>query len=217
MADQALACNAGHAALHALLPAPTAALSVRVVDGLRVLALRHLAGGEPALVCSMADHGLTSLPTPAACLDARSDILVGASQGPWSGADPCLLWTSPSEFLLLTTRDDTAVSVLHALRPDDQRLVYALDQSAGYVGFQLLGPGLDGLLSYLMEANTIPRQIGQASRARFMDVAVVAIRKDVDGALLLFESCHGPYVAQWLCNASQTADTSIGHGALPAR
>jgi hypothetical protein len=59
--------------LNLSLPPPSAALSVRVVPGLRVLSLRYLAGGVAPVDAAVAAHGLTQKPEP----------------GTFRGTDPC--------------------------------------------------------------------------------------------------------------------------------
>lgn len=196
MLEQPLAPGPLDSWLHPLLPVPTAALSVRVrvrvrvMHGLRVLALRHLAGGKTNLISAVAKHGLSLLPGP----------------GTWRGIEPCMLWTSTSEYLLLTTSAQAADDVLQALPADSQCLAYALDQSAGYVALELCGPGLDALLSRLMDATAVPQQAGRATRTRFMDVAVVALRKQAQGALMLFDRSQADYAVRWIRYALEATE-----------
>ncbi len=192
MFDQALQANDPTAELQALLPTAGGPASVRVVAGLRVVALRHLPGGEAALAAALSAQGISTLPQP------------GVSQG----ANPWLVWTRPSEMLLITTNGAVADALLRALPPDAQRPAYALDQSAGHVAFELIelsGPALNVVLSRWLDASAIPQRPGQATRARFMDVAVVCLRTQADVAWLMFDASHGRYAAQWISHGLQTA------------
>ncbi len=194
MVDQPLGAKELTAEIQALLPSPGGSTSVRVVAGLRVVALRHLPGGEAALAAALSAQGLYALPQP------------GMSQG----ANPWLVWTRPSEVLLLTTQGAVADALLRALPPDAQRPAYALDQSAGHVAFDLSDSALHDLLSRWLDASAIPQQPGHATRARFMDVAVVCLRTQANGAWLLFDANHGRYAAQWIAHGLQTARDPVG-------
>ena len=92
--------------LGACLPLSTAALSVRVLPGLHVLSLRHLAGGTAAVASAVAVHGLAPLPVA----------------GTVRGTDPWLVWAGPAEFLLLSTSSKVAEGVQQALAPGRKAL-----------------------------------------------------------------------------------------------
>ena len=173
----------------AALPPATSALRVSLADGLRVLVFRHLAGGAAGTDEVLAAHGLPSLPAPGMCL----------------GNDPWQVWTGPTESLLLTSDDDLADGVVAALHPGCHRLACVLDQSAGWLAFDLLGAGVDALLSHLLDASAIPKQAGLGARARCMDIRTVVMRVASDRVLLVVEAPHGSYAAQWIGDACRAA------------
>jgi heterotetrameric sarcosine oxidase gamma subunit len=195
MADHLRANDPSDAHLLAALPAASAALTVRVVRGLRVLVLRHLAGDTRALDEALAGMGLTPLP----------------QAGAWRGNDPWLVWISPTERWMMTTRGpDSADAVLRALQPGRHALACALDQSAGSLVFELTGPAVGDVLARLCDAISIPQQAGQATRARFMDIAAVVLRRAPDEAWLLVERSHAVYAARWIGErASRYAPLSL--------
>lgn len=187
MGDQLAPSGAVDADLRATLPVASPALTVRILEDLNVLALRHLAGGASAVEAALADHKLTPLPAPGAC----------------HGSDPWLLWTGPSEFLLLTSHRTLAHGVLQLLAPGREPLACALDQSPGCLILELQGPGIEDLLPRLLDASAIPRQVGQASRTRLMDIGAVVLRKDRDCIWLIVDRNHGLYAAKWITYAVQ--------------
>ncbi len=177
--------------LRAALPAVSLALTVRVVEGLNVLALRHLAHGASAVEAALATHDLMPLPVP----------------GSWHGSDPCLLWTGPAEFLLLTSQPALAANVLQWLSPGREPLACALDQSPGCLTLELQGPGIDDVLPRILDASAIPRQVGQTTRTRLVDIGTVALRKECSSVWLIVDRSHGLYAARWIAYALQ-ADAS---------
>jgi hypothetical protein len=160
-----------------------------VASGLRVLVFRHLAGGTACTDEVLIAHGLPSLPAPGMCL----------------GNDPWQVWTGPTESLLLTSDDDLADGVVAALRPGCHRLACVIDQTAGWLAFDLLGAGVDVLLSHLLDASAIPGQAGRGARARCIDIRTVVMRVAPDRVLLVVERPHGSYVAQWICDTCRAA------------
>lgn len=185
MADQLAPTSPLDSVLCAALPAPTPALTVRVVEGLRVLALRYLAGGGAAIEMALAAHDLAPLAKPGAC----------------RGADPWLVWIGPAESLLLTSRHAVADGVLRELAPGREVLACALDQSGGCLVFELLGANVDNVLPRLLDVSAIPQRAGQSSRARLMDISAVVMRLEPDRVLLVVDRMHGIYAAQWLRHA----------------
>jgi sarcosine oxidase gamma subunit len=172
------------------LPAPTPALTVDIVEGLRVLALRYLAGGVAAIDVVLAGHGLALMTRPGGC----------------KGADPWLAWISPTESLLLTSRHAVADGVLRELAPGRAALACALDQSGGCLVFELLGAHVGNVLPRLLDVSAIPQRAGQGSRARLMDISVLVIRLEPDRVLLVVDRMHGLYAAQWLRHALDSLD-----------
>jgi heterotetrameric sarcosine oxidase gamma subunit len=167
-------------------PLPSAALSVCLVPGLRVVSLRHLAGGAAGLDAVAAAHGLAQLPGP----------------GTFRGTDPWWVWTGPAEFLLLTTGFALAQEVCQALAPGRDALACALDQSAGCLVLELKGPGVAHVLQQLLDVNAVPGQAGQGSRTRLMDIGAVVLRLEHDRTLLVIDRAHGVYVSHWIKHAS---------------
>lgn len=164
------------------LPPQTPALSVRVVEGLQVLALRHLGAGADDVQAAVVVQGVAALPGPGRCL----------------GADPCVVWTGPGELLLLTRQAAVAGSVLRVLAAGRSPHACALDQSAAYVTFELSGPGLAALLPRLVDASALPYDPGQAGRLRWVDIGAVLLRLEAERLLLLVDRSQALYTAQWL-------------------
>jgi hypothetical protein len=175
----------------AALPAPTAALTVSVFDDLRVVSLRHLPGGAAAIEAALATHGLMPLPQPGAC----------------RGNDPWLLWTGPTECLLLSSQGGLVDGVLQALAPGRETLAFAVDRSAGCQVFDLLGSGVADLLPRLVDASAIPQRTGQGHRARWMDIGALLVRVEPDRVLLVIDRMHGVYAAQWIRHALVPPDS----------
>ena len=80
-------------------------------------------------------------------------------------------------------------------------LACALDQTAGCLVFELLGHNVTDLLPRLFDASAIPQRVGQASRARLMDISALLMRVGPDRVLLAVDRAHGLYAAQWIAQA----------------
>jgi heterotetrameric sarcosine oxidase gamma subunit len=167
------------------LPLPSAAQSVRPVPGLRVLSLRYLADGAAVVNAVVAAHGLTQLPEP----------------GTFRGADPYLVWTGPAEFLLLTTSSAVAAGVQEALAPGREALACALDQTAGCSVVELMGHEVADVPLHLLDVNALPRQVGDSTRTRLVDIGSVVLRLDTDRIWLVIDRAHREYVLQWIAHA----------------
>jgi heterotetrameric sarcosine oxidase gamma subunit len=167
------------------LPRPSAARSVRPVPGLRVLSLRYLADGDAAVKAAVAAHGLTPLPEP----------------GTFRGADPCLVWTGPAEFLLLTTSSAVAAGVQEALFPGREALACALDQTAGCLVLELVSHEVADVLLHLLDVNAVPREVGDSTRTRLVDIASIVLRLDTDRIWLVIDRAHSEYALEWLTHA----------------
>jgi len=189
MLEPVLSASPSGLSWQAALPPASPALRVSVADGLRVLVIRHLAGGAAGTDEVLAAHGLPALPAPGICV----------------GNDPWQVWTGPTESLLLTSDDDLADGVVAALRPGCHRLACVLDQSAGWLAFDLLGVGVDDLLPRLLDASAIPGQAGRGVRARCMDIRAVVMRVAPDRVLLVVERPHGSHAAEWINQALRAA------------
>ncbi|NDG42531.1 MAG: hypothetical protein EBY28_25065 [Betaproteobacteria bacterium] len=193
MVDRLVSSRNLDAQLQAALPPATRTLKVSVVEGLHVLDLRHLAGGAAAVDEVLTANHLTALPKPGTCL----------SDDPWQ------VWIGPTQSLLLTAIGRVADDVLAKLHPGCNGLACVVDQSAGWLVFELLGPGVDELLPRLFDAGAIPWHAGQGARARFMDISAVVMRVTPDRVLLAVERPHASYAAQWIGHAWRAAPGSM--------
>ena len=175
------------AGLAALCPKSSLELALQVVESMHVLSLRHLpGGGTSALSTVMAGHTLPRPPSPGGCC----------------GIEPRLIWCSPNETLLLTKDASLATTLLAALRPAPGALACALDSTAGTLVVEMRGGNVDALLSRLVDSQSLPRNAGQASRVRLVDIAVVVWRDAPDHAGLLVDRANGHYLALWLSYAA---------------
>jgi heterotetrameric sarcosine oxidase gamma subunit len=175
------------AGLAALWPKSSLELSLQVVEPMHVLSLRHLPGGGlSALSTAVAGNTPAGLPGPGRCC----------------GIEPRLIWCSPNETLLLTKDARLASALLAALRPAPGGLACALDLSAGTLVVEMRGENVEALLSRLVDSHSLPREAGQASRIRLVDIAVVVWRDAPDRAGLLIDRANGHYLAQWLSYAA---------------
>jgi sarcosine oxidase gamma subunit len=182
----------------AALPAPTPALRVSVADGLRVVVIRHLPGGTAAVDEALAAHHLHALPAPGTCV----------------GDDPWQVWLGPSESLLLTTNSDLADRALVALRPGSHLLACALDSSAAWLVFDLLGSDVDELLPRLLDEGAIPLHTGQGVRTRFMDIRAVVVRLGPERVWVAVDRSHGGSTALWIGHAWSAAQAEDANRVL---
>jgi heterotetrameric sarcosine oxidase gamma subunit len=193
MAERLIALNRRDiGSVGSLLPAPTPDVSVRLIEPCRVVSLRHLSGGATAIETALREHALPRLPTT----------------GQFEGQDSYLLWRSPSEWLLITASDALADGLLRTLPAGTAALACAVDQSAGSVIFELTGTGIAAVLPRLLDASTIPQKPGQATRARLVDIAVIALRLTADRVFLLADRSNDRYMAQWLTYSIQGASAT---------
>lgn len=174
------------AGLEAMSIAHTSAASVRHVELLRVVALRHLPGGDAELETALTRHGLSGqLPRP----------------GRFEGVDPVVAWRNPREVVLITAREEVADGVLLELRPGRHPLACAVDRSCGDMALELQGQGAGAVLSRLMDANAIPMQTHHVTHARLADIAVTVLRHADDRIWLLAEGAYASHVARWVGHA----------------
>lgn len=164
-------------------------LSVRLIEPLRVVSLRHLAEGAPAIAKALHAHGFLHLPSP----------------GCFEGSGPFLLWRKPGELLLVGTEDSMADGLLLALPAGLEPLAYALDLSGGSVLFELQGRCVDALLERLLDAAAIPHRAGQAHSTRLGDIVVIAMRQAPDRVWLLADRSNDDYLARWIAFATAAA------------
>ncbi len=185
MDDHLSSSQQADAAWQAVLPPASQALKVSVAGGLRVLALRYLAGGAAAIHEVLAAHHLPPLPVAGTCVDS----------------DPWQVWTGPAESLLMTMNDRLADDLVAALRPGCHRLACVFDQSAAWTVFELNGTDVDNLLPRLLDASAVPSHAGQGGRARFVDISAVVMRVGPERWVLGVDRSHERYAAQWIGHA----------------
>jgi sarcosine oxidase gamma subunit len=173
----------------AVLPTSRAALTVRVVEPVQVLSLRHHADGAAALVSALAEHAVNameSLPAPAHFV----------------GIEPCVVWRSVSECLFIATAAATCERLLSALRPNAGAPAVAVDVSAGSVVLELLGSDVQQTLCRLADATAMPTVAGRATRLRLADIAVVVLCHGPTHYRLVIDRAHDAHLANWLAYAA---------------
>lgn len=174
--------------LAALSAADPGGAIVRVIEPLYCHALRHLPGGRSAIESALAGAGLLALPAP----------------GCFAGIDPCLLWSSPTESLLIATGQAAGDRVMVALGPGSHALACVVDLSGGYVAFELCGTvrNLEEVLSRLIDSSAIPKGIGRGARVRLADVPVTVWRFSGNRVWLLADRSHSRHLARWVVRAT---------------
>ena len=118
--------------------------------------------------------------------------------GQMVGSDPWLVWRGPQEALLLSTQRHSVDRLLSALAPGLSPTALAAELSDSLMTCELHGPRLDDWLGHLVDASSIPRQAGSASRARLADVAVLLLRLDAQRLWLMADRSISAYVINWL-------------------
>ena len=181
----------GHWAASLKAASDAGTVAIRSLEPLHVLALRHLPGGAQAIAQALRPLGIDTL--PAAGRHASS--AAGA-------AGPCVLWHSPSEWTLVSTDPHPVQMVEQALQASAlQGQACAANLSDGVMGLDLHGPLIDALLMRLIDAASLPRESGQATRARLVDVPVTLVRFCDHHLWLLADRSHAHYIAGWLAHA----------------
>ena len=155
-------------------------VSVRKIETLVVVALRHLPEAADTLVTALRAVGISAAPNPGQVL----------GQNPWA------LWRSPSEVILLATHRNHADSAAAAMV--DTPLACAVDQTDGVLALELQGPQRDDLLLRLVDSRSMPRSRGTASRARLADIAITLVRHESDRLWMLAERPQAHYLMNWL-------------------
>ena len=155
-------------------------VSVREVETLVVIALRHLPEADAALVTALRAVGISAAPVPGQVL----------------GHNPWAIWRSPSEIILLATHREHADAAVAAMI--DTSIACAVDQSDGVFALELQGPQLDDLLLRLVDSRSLPRSRGTASRARLADIAITLVRHESDRLWMLAERPQAHYLMNWL-------------------
>ena len=164
-------------------------VSVREIETLVVVALRHLPEAADTLVTALRAVGISAAPNPGQVL----------GQNPWA------LWRSPSEVILLATHRNHADSAAAAMV--DTPLACAVDQTDGVLALELQGPQLDDLLLRLVDSRSLPRSRGTASRARLADIAITLVRHESDRLWMLAERPQAHYLMNWLNHVGATVET----------
>ncbi len=164
-------------------------VSVRKIETLVVLALRHLPEAADTLVTTLQTVGISAAPNPGQVL----------GQNPWA------LWRSPSEVILLATHRKHTDAAVAAMA--DTSLACAVDQSDGVFALELQGPQLDDLLLRLVDSRSLPLSPGTASRARVADIAVTLVRLESDRLWMLAERPQAHYLMNWLNRAGAALAT----------
>lgn len=170
-------------------------LVLRLLEPLHVLSLRHGFGGHVAIARALQPLGLAS-PTAAGQLAGAPGLA-----GPW------VWWRSPSEWTLAALTPQPLQEVQQGLRDiGPGPLACAIDLSDGTWGVELQGRGIDALMSRLVDAASLPRGAGQATRARLVDVPVTLVRHDEARLWLLADRSLDHYLADWLAYALSASD-----------
>ena len=164
-------------------------VSVREIETLVVIALRHLPEADAALVTALQAVGISAAPDPGQVL----------------GHNPWALWRSPSEVILLATHREHADAAVAAMV--DTSLACAVDQSDGVFALELQGPQLDDLLLRLVDSRSLPRSPGTASRARLADITITLVRHESDRLWMLAERPQAHYLMNWLNHVGATLET----------
>ena len=185
----------GHWAASLTAASDAGTVAIRSLETLHVLALRHLPGGAQAIAQALRPLGIDTLPT--------AGRLACSAEG---AAGPCVLWRSPSEWTLVSTDPHPVQVVEQALQAtalDGQAC--AVNLSDGVMGLDLNGPQVNALLMRLMDAASLPRQAGQATRVRLVDVPVTLVRFGEHHLWLLADRSHDHTIAAWLAYACAAA------------
>lgn len=166
---------------------------LRRIEPLRVLALRHLPGGEPALRAALAELGLHELPRP------------GQMLGRWLEHDPALWWSRPGEWLLLAMRPapDAFDALRDALAPRPGAQAMAFDLSQGHCGFECAGPDVREWLLRLTDAQALPSQPGTGTWLRMADLRVAVWCVEPTGFRLLVDRAAEHHFTAWLAYAEE--------------
>ena len=158
-------------------------VSVRKIETLAVIALRHLPEADAALVKALRAVGISAAPDPGQVL----------GQNPWA------LWRSSSEVILLATHRNHAEAALVAMV--DTPLACAVDQTDGVLVLELQGQQLDDLLLRLVDSRSLPRLPGTSTQARLVDISITLVRHESDRLWLLAERPQAEYLVNWLKHA----------------
>lgn len=164
----------------------------RELQGLLVAGVRHVAGDGTAAE-ALAAIGLHGLPPPGVLAAAAGD------GGPW------LAWRAPQESVLLSLDAAPVRTLLRALEPGRSETAMAVDLGDAMAAYELHGPRIDDWLAHLVDADSIPREAGRATRARLIDVTVMLLRLAPERLWLLGDRPIAAYLRNWLAFSHQGA------------
>ncbi len=156
------------------------AVSVRKIETLVVVSLRHLPEAVDTLLTALRAVGISAAPNPGQVL----------GQNPWA------LWRSPSEVILLTTHRNLADAAMATMIGTS--LACAVDQTDGVLALELKGQQLDDLLLRLVDSRSLPRLPGASSQARLVDISITLVRHESDRLWILSERPQADYLMNWL-------------------
>ncbi len=156
------------------------AVSVRKIETLVVVSLRHLPEAVDTLLTALRAVGISAAPNPGQVL----------GQNPWA------LWRSPSEVILLTTHRNLADAALATMIGTS--LACAVDQTDGVLALELKGQQLNDLLLRLIDSRSLPRLPGASSQARLVDISITLVRHESDRLWILSERPQADYLMNWL-------------------
>lgn len=164
-----------------LLTAEATRPGVRVLPGVYIATLRHF----PTDTSAQAAVQALGLPWP-------------LPVGQLVGTDPWMAWRAPQEALVFGTQKAVLDGLFSALAPGKSETAMAVELSDSLSTYELHGPNLDEWLAHLVDASSIPREPGRATRARMVDVAVFMLRLDPERLWLLADRGIAAYVTNWL-------------------
>ena len=159
------------------------AVSVRKVETLVVVSLRHLPEAADTLLTALRAVGISAAPNPGQVL----------GQNPWA------LWRSPSEVILLATHRNHTDAAVAAMVGTS--LACAVNQTDGVLALELQGQQLDDLLRRLVDSRSLPRLPGTSTQARLVDISITLVRHESDRLWLLAERPQAEYLVNWLKHA----------------
>ena len=156
------------------------AVSVRKIETLVVVSLRHLPEAVDTLLTALRAVGISAAPNPGQVL----------GQNPWA------LWRSPSEVIKLTTLRNLAEAALATMIGTS--LACAVNQTDGVLALELKGQQLNDLLLRLIDSRSLPRLPGASSQARLVDISITLVRHESDRLWILSERPQADYLMNWL-------------------
>ena len=164
-------------------------VSVRKIETLVVVALRHLPEVANTLVTALQAVGISAAPNPGQVL----------GQNPWA------LWRSPSEVILLATHRNHTDAAVAAMVGTS--LACAVNQTDGVLALELQGQQLDDLLRRLVDSRSLPGLPGTSTQARLVDISITLVRHESDRLWMLTERPQADYLMNWLYHVGTALET----------